>query len=251
MRIPAPALETYIDAEPSGDYFLRTSPEFHMKRLLAEGHERIFQIGPCFRRGERGERHHPEFTMLEWYRVGADYRMILDETLALLEAVGPVPGEVLVLTVSDAFQQGAGWDPAAGAFDAARFEVDLVDKVEPALPNDRPVVLIDYPIEVGAFARPKPGAPHLAERWELYLGGLEIANAYSELRDPAEQMARLAAIANERVRLGKPLYPADEPFIAALRRGIPPCGGIALGVDRLMMALTGATTLDEVVAFRA
>jgi len=252
VRIPAPALETHIDAEPSGEFFLRTSPEFHMKRLLADGYDKIFQIGPCFRRGERGDRHHPEYTMLEWYRTGADYLGILEETRQLLSCAGIPEENWQVVTVSEVFKKHAGWDPVdpSGSLDHDRFDLDLVEKVEPALPHDRPVVLIDYPVAAGAFARRKPGAPHLAERWELYLNGIEIANAYSELVDAGEQIARLEKIAATRRLLGKPVYPADEKFIAALRRGFPPCGGIALGVDRLIMVLAGAKTLDEVIAFR-
>ncbi len=249
VRLPAPALETHIDAEPSGDWFLRTSPEFHMKRMLAAGHDKIFQIGPCFRRGERGDLHHPEYTMLEWYRAGADYESIMEETRELLFAACGISGDWLIMNVSDAFLQHAGWDPAR-EFDAARFDMDLVDKVEPSLPKDRPVVLKDYPIEAGAFARPKPGAPHLAERWELYLRGVEIANAYSELIDADEQLARLESIARERRRMGKPVYPTDKQFIQAIKSGLPPCGGIALGIDRLAMVMAGATTLDQVMAFR-
>ncbi|MGA1194176.1 MAG: EF-P lysine aminoacylase EpmA [Kiritimatiellia bacterium] len=249
VRLPAPALETHIDAEPSGDWFLRTSPEFHMKRMLAAGHDKIFQIGPCFRRGERGDLHHPEYTMLEWYRAGADYESIMEETRELLFAACGISGDWLIMNVSDAFLQHAGWDPAR-EFDAVRFDMDLVDKVEPSLPKDRPVVLKDYPIEAGAFARPKPGAPHLAERWELYLRGVEIANAYSELIDADEQLARLESIARERRRMGKPVYPTDKQFIQAIKSGLPPCGGIALGIDRLAMVMAGATTLDQVMAFR-
>lgn len=249
VRLPAPALETHIDAEPSGDWFLRTSPEFHMKRMLAAGHDRIFQIGPCFRRGERGDLHHPEYTMLEWYRAGADYESIMEETRELLFAACGISGDWLIMNVSDAFLQHAGWDPAR-EFDAVRFDMDLVDKVEPSLPKDRPVVLKDYPIEAGAFAWPKPGAPHLAERWELYLTGVEIANAYSELIDADEQLVRLESIARERRRLGKPVYPTDKQFIQAIKSGLPPCGGIALGIDRLAMVMAGATTLDQVMAFR-
>ncbi|HMO04205.1 MAG TPA: EF-P lysine aminoacylase GenX [Kiritimatiellia bacterium] len=249
VRLPCPALETHIDAEPSGDWFLRTSPELHMKRLLAAGFERIFQIGPCFRRGERGERHHPEFTMLEWYRTGTDYLGILDDTKALLAAAGLPERRWEVIPVSEAFLRWAGWDPSQ-AYDAARFELDLVDKVEPALPRDRAVVLIDYPAEAAALSRRKPDAPHLAERWELYLDGIEIANAYSELTDPEEQRRRFAEAARARAAMGKPVYAVDEAFLAALEAGLPPCGGIALGIDRLVMALAGATSLDVVIPFR-
>ena len=249
VRIPAPALETHIDAEPAGEWFLRTSPELHMKRMLAAGYKKIFQIGPCFRRGERGDRHHPEYTMLEWYRTGTDYMGILDETRDLLACVGIAPDHWLVISVSDAFKHHAGWDPAQH-FDADRFDLDLVEKVEPALPHDRPVVLIDYPIAAAAFARAKQDAPHLAERWELYLKGVEIANAYSELTDAREQEKRFHAAAQARAKTGKPVYPIDQAFMAAIKKGLPECGGIALGIDRLIMVLAGGSSLDDVIAFR-
>jgi lysyl-tRNA synthetase class 2 len=263
-RLRAPALELHIDAEPAGDHWLRTSPELHMKRLLAQGHERIFQMGPCFRRGERGDRHHPEYTMLEWYRARADYTDILADTKALVAHVAQAvkggtsiqylgrPIELLPrwerLTVAEAFQQFAGWNPVA-AYDEERFNVDLVEKVEPRLPRDVPCVLTDYPAEAAALARRKPGHPEVAERWELFIGGLELANAYSELTDPAEQRMRFEACAAARRRLGKDVYPLDEDFLSALA-AMPPSGGIALGVDRLAMLLADAATLDDVMAFR-
>jgi elongation factor P--(R)-beta-lysine ligase len=250
VRVPSPALETHIDAPPAGRAWLRTSPELHMKRLLCAGAEHIFQIGPCFRAGECGRRHNPEFTMLEWYRANADYNDILADTEALLTHVFrsvkgttefPYQGQPVKLdapwprvTVSAAFRQWAGWDPVA-AWDADRFNTDMDAKVEPSLPRDRPCVLTDYPAAAAALARLKPGDPSVAERWELYVGGLEIANAYSELCDPAAQRARFIAAAAERRTLGKEAYPLDEPFLQALARGMPPCGGIALGVDRLVM----------------
>jgi lysyl-tRNA synthetase class 2 len=264
VRMKAPALELHIDAEPSGDRWLRTSPELHMKRLLATGFEKIFQMGPCFRRGERGDRHHPEYTMLEWYRANAGYGEILADTKALIAHVATAvlgrthivyQGRAIELmprweriTVSDAFVQFAGWDPVK-AFDAERFDLDLVDKVEPRLPRDVPVILTDYPAEAAALARRKAFHPRVAERWELYVGGLELANAYSELTDAAEQRARFEACAEARRNLGRPVYPMDEEFLAALP-SLPPCGGIALGVDRLVMLFADAATLDEVMAFR-
>ena len=265
IRIPSPALEQYIDAEPSGQGFLRTSPEFHLKRMLAAGYDRLYQIGPCFRQGERGAIHHPEFSMLEWYRTGATYREILDDTTQLIRACAralhgslrwethrgmiDVGQDWQRLTVADAFQQYAGWDPVA-RWDAERFDVDLVEKVEPGLPHDRPVILMDYPLPAAAFSRRSRLNPGVAERWELYLAGMEIANAYSELTDPDEQAMRYEQDAADRRRRGKPVYPRDEAFLQALHEGLPECAGIALGVDRLVMALTGAETLDEVVAFR-
>ena len=264
VRLRAPALELHIDAEPAGDFFLRTSPELHMKRLLAGGSGDIFQLGPCFRRGERGDRHHPEYTMLEWYRVDANYTDILADTKALLAHVFTAvlgttdftyrrrPVQLLPrwvrLTVAEAFQAHAGWDPVR-QFDPVRFDLDLVDKVEPALPRDVPVVLTDYPAAVAALARRKPGQPEVAERWELYLGGMELANAYTELTDAAEQRERFRQCADERRRMGKAVYPLDEDFLACLP-DLPPCGGIALGFDRLVMLLANATDIGEVLAFR-
>lgn len=264
VRLPAPALELHIDAEPAGDWFLRTSPELHMKRLLAEGMGSVFQIGPCFRRGERGARHNPEFTMLEWYRANADYRHILADMKGLIarvfaEAVGAYrveygghAVEVMPLwdciRVRDAFLQHAGWD-VLEAFDADRFDLDLVNKVEPALPRDRPVVLMDYPSPQAALARLKAADPRVAERWELYIGGLEIANAFSELTDAAEQRRRFEACAGERRAAGQPVYPLDEAFLNALDRGLPPCAGVALGVDRLVMLAAGAESIEDVRAF--
>lgn len=264
VRIPAPALELHIDAEPSGDAFLRTSPELHMKRLLAAGQERIFQMGPCFRQGERGSRHHPEYTMLEWYRAKADYSDILVDTKALVVHLArgicgstdiSYRGQPVALwpvwqrlTVSEAFRQHAGWDPAEG-FDGDRFDLDLVDKVEPQLPRDTPVVLTDYPAEAAALARRRKDNPRVAERWELYVAGMELANAYSELADPAEQRARFEEAARRRAAAGKPVYPIDEHFLAALA-DMPPSGGIALGVDRLLMLLTDSASLDDVMPFR-
>ena len=265
VLLQTPALELHIDALPAGAGYLRTSPEFHMKRLLAAGYEKIYQVGPCFRRGERGDLHNPEFTMLEWYRVDADYMGILEDCRRLLTHVfqsleksatpfskdwkTAIRKEWAILSVSEAFITYAGWDPAA-AFDADRFNVDLIEKVEPALPRDVPVILKDYPAAAAALSRRKPGQPELAERWELYLGGLELANAYSELTDAAEQEARFRECAEQRNALGKEAYAIDEEFLAALRAGLSPCGGIALGVDRLVMLAAGAKTLDEVMAFR-
>jgi elongation factor P--(R)-beta-lysine ligase len=265
VRLRTPALELHIDAEPSGGYFLRTSPEFHMKRLLAAGADRLFQLGPCFRRNERGDRHHPEYTMLEWYRANADSNDILVDAKALITAVARdvlgrtdlvyrgTPIELWPvwerIAVADAFKQFAGWDPAA-AFNADRFDLDLVEKVEPQLPRNLPVVLADYPAEAAALARRRESDPRVADRWELYIGGLELANAYSELTDPAEQRARFEAWAARRREMGKEVYPLDEEFLAALESGLPPCAGIALGVDRLVMLLTDSPSLDSVIAFR-
>jgi len=263
--LSANAPEANIDAIPAGAGWLRTSPELHMKRLLAAGYEKIFQLGPVAREGEHGRWHHPEFTLLEWYRAEAGYLEILADAKALLSSVamelrGAVDftwqGKPVSFaqelwekqTVSQAFIQHAGWDPAL-KFDPDRFDLDLVTRVEPALPADRPVVLIDYPAPLAALARRKPDDPSRAERWELYLAGVELANAYSELNDPDEQRARFEeANAHRQRRCAKP-YPLDETFLSALAQ-MPPSGGIALGVDRLLMILADIDSLDGVLPFR-
>jgi lysyl-tRNA synthetase class 2 len=251
VRLPTPALELHIDAEPSGSAFLRTSPELHMKRLLAAGYDRIFQIGPCFRKGERGDRHNPEYTMLEWYRANADYTDIMADTESLLRQfeILNLKSDIPRLTVEDLFLKHAGWNPVE-AYDAQRFEHDLVTKVEPALPRDTPVFVMDYPTPAAALSRRKPGREAVAERFELYINGIEIANAFSELTDPVEQRQRFETWARERNALGAPVYPLDEDFLAALELGMPPSGGIALGIDRLVMVLADKTSLDTVMAFR-
>ena len=263
--LPANAPEATIDAVPAGAGWLRTSPELHMKRLLAAGCESLFQLGPVARAGEHGRWHHPEFTLLEWYRARAGYLEILADTKALLAFLAAElrggtdftwQGKPVSFaqdlwekaSVSQAFIQHAGWDPARN-FDPDRFDLDLVTRVEPALPPDHPVVLIDYPAPLAALARRKPDAPLRAERWELYLGGVELANAYSELTDPAEQRARFEEANAARARRGAKPYPLDEAFLAALPR-MPPSGGIALGVDRLLMILADADSLDGVLPFR-
>jgi elongation factor P--(R)-beta-lysine ligase len=259
IRIPAPALETHIDAPASGKAWLRTSPELFIKRLLVAGCERVFEMGACFREAECGRRHNPEFTMLEWYRVQADYLDILHDTEQLVQRVlsasclyqgnqidlsAPWPR----LTVREAFLTCAGWDPTQ-TWDADRFDEDLVTKVEPSLPRHTPCVLIDYPAQAAALARLKPDDPTVAERWEVYIGGLELANAYTELCDPVAQRMRFETAAQERRARGKSVYPLDEAFLTALDHGLPPCGGIALGVDRLVMLACDAADIAEVRPF--
>ena len=264
VRIKCPALELHIDAEPSGNHYLRTSPELYMKQLLAEGFERIFELGPCFRRGERGHLHNPEYTMLEWYCVGTDYLGVIDDIKALLCHVADkvlgrsvitfkgmmidLGSEWAVFNVRDVFIEHAGWDPVA-SFDADRFDIDLVNKVEPALPKNVPVVLKDFPAQLAALARLKQSDKKIAERWELYLGGVEIANVYSELVDAVEQRARFEECSAKRSAMGKDQYKIDENFLAALASGVPECAGAALGVDRLVMLLTGIEEISTVRAF--
>ena len=246
IRLPAPCLEDYIDAIPAGDQFLRTSPELHMKRLVCAGMEKIFTVGACFRDGEFGRLHNPEYTMLEWYRSSADYDDILSDMKALLDSLGFSIAKYHEFTVSAAFLKFAGWDPVTD-FDEERFEQDLLDKVEPAFDALGAVVLRDYPHACAALAR-RRGA--IAERWELYLDGVEVANAYSELTDPAEQRARFGECAQKRAARGAPVYPLDEDFLVSLDAGMPPTGGVAVGIDRLIMLRYGHYNLDKVILFR-
>lgn len=264
VHIRTPPPELHIEAVPAGDSFLRTSPELHMKRLLAAGYERIFQLGPCFRAGEKGALHHSEFTMLEWYRSNADYLDVLSDTEALIQAVATavhggtefqydgtsinVGRSCECHTIADAFRRHAGWDPTA-EYDEDRFTVDLVEKIEPCLPRDRAVILKDYPAEAAALARCRPGTPPVAERWELYLGGLELANAFSELTDAAEQRRRFEEWTRARQRTGQAVYALDERFLSALEEGMPPSGGVALGIDRLVMLLADQPRIARVRPF--
>ena len=265
VRIPAPANEPHIRPPASGRAFLRASPELQMKRLLAAGLGRLYQIGPCFREGERGDRHAPEFTMLEWYRAPGGWedvlrdaeRLVLSAAAALHGAGSarvPFRGGSLDLAapwervpVREAYRRWAGWDPVE-AWDADRFDLDMALKVEPALPRDRAVVLFGYPAQAASLARLSPDDLRVAERWELYLGGMEIANAFGELADPAEQRRRFEAARDEKIACGEPPMPLDEDFLADLAR-MPPAGGAALGVDRLAMVLLDAPDIDAVRAF--
>ena len=264
VRVKTPALEDYIDAEPSGDCFLRTSPELHMKRLLPSGLDRIFQIGPCFRQGERSQKHRPEFAMLEWYEAHTDYDGILETTQALLLHCAstltnstelPFQGQRIDLntpwpnlTVADAFKRYTT-ETVESAIERDQFEILLVDKIEPNLDQTRPTILRNYPTAVGALAKVMPGQPKLVERWELYIGGLEIANAYSELTDAQEQLSRFTKTAELREGLGKTAYPVDEEFMAALAAGLPACSGCALGIDRLAMIFCNTADIGTVRAF--
>jgi len=254
LVVPSPGLELHLDAvraEPGG--FLITSPEYQMKRLLAAGMGPIFQICKCFRAGESGPHHNPEFTMIEWYRAPGAYEQIMDDCDRLLAALAPagraeVRGPAERLTMQEAFARFAGAPVPA---DADAFWPLYLERVEPQLGRGRPTILYEWPAYLAALARAKPGDPSVVERFELFAGGLELANAFGELTDPVEQRARLEADLAARRRLGKPLYPIDERFLAALEEGLPPSAGIALGLDRLVMLLVGATSIREVLSFAA
>jgi lysyl-tRNA synthetase class 2 len=280
----SPGLEPHLKAfatdwhPPLGEeprrFYLHTSPEFAMKKLLVAGWPRIFQVAPVFRDGERSDHHHPAFTMLEWYRAGATYRDLMDETADLLAAVG-VADPVSRLSVAEAFAAMAGIDvlatvPDAGdpdpPADALRAEARRIgvavgegdrwddvffhvflDRIEPRLGRDGPVILHDWPACMAALARRSAADPRLCERFEVYWRGVELANAFGELTDPTEQRRRFQHDMDVKEALYGERYPVDEDFLAALDHGLPESAGIALGVDRLVMALTGAPRIEDVL----
>jgi len=234
-----------------------------MKRLLAAGYPRIFQLCHCWREGERGRRHVPEFTMLEWYRAGADYNGLMEETEALIRSVArrlgrggqlTYAGSTISLTspwprisVGDAFARYAHTD-VARALEQDVFDEIMVRDIEPHLGLDKPAFLYDYPAARGSLARLRADNPAVAERFELYIAGLELANGFSELNDAAEQRARFVQEEAYRRSLGKRPYPLADKFLDELR-DMPAAAGIALGVDRLVMLFVDATTIDDVTAF--
>jgi len=257
-RIPANAPEPHIEMVASGSQFLHTSPELAMKRLLAAGFPDLFQVARVWRDGERGSRHLPEFTLLEWYRTGTDYTGLMTDCEALFTTLVPEgrlswQGHDIDLTppwprltVADAFER-FGSVPLVEALQAGKFDEIMVNEIEPHL-GAHPVFLVEYPAVLGALARNKPGDPTVAERFELYVGGLELANAFSELTDSAEQRRRFEHDEFSRRKDGKPSRPMPEKFLAELDL-TPECSGIALGLDRLVMLLTDSSSIDEVVAF--
>lgn len=232
VRISAPAPEPHIDCTPSGEKFLRASPELQMKKLLAAGMDKIYQIGPCFRDGEYGAKHNPEFTMIEWYRKFADYHDIYRDMTSLLSSLAKTDS-FLELKVRDAYLKFAGWDPWEN-WDADRFDYDMATKIEPNLPAGF-VSLWDYPPAASSLAVVKNG---VAERWELYLNGIELANCFTELCDENEQRRRFLAAKAERKTLGESNYPIDEEFLNLVPL-MESASGVALGVDRLVAALLG------------
>lgn len=263
VRIPAPLPEAHIDLIGSEDWVLQPSPEVCMKPLVAAGCARIFQICKCFRKGERGRRHLPEMTLLEWYAAGESYSDLMTRTeqLFLSIARGLGRGNEIVyqgsridlrppwtrLTVAEAFRRHASL-PAEAALAQGRFDELMGVEVEPRLGTERPVFLYDYPAACGSLARRKPEDPAVAERFELYIGGLELCNGFSELTDPVEQRRRFEGELDILRRRGRPVHDLPEKFLAALA-ALPVCAGNALGIDRLVMLLADAEAIDEVVAF--
>ena len=292
-RVFSPGQEVHLEAIPAGSgRHLITSPEYHMKRLVAGGLPRIVQFCRCYRAEEDGPHHQPEFTMVEWYRAGGTLDDLMRDCESITEAAAraaggwprvPVPAsrraqlaaDTLSLegpferaTVRELFRRHAGVDvrgdesefemrslaAAAGcqvasdaAWDDVFYQVFL-DRIESHLGCGRPSFVLDWPAPLGALARRKPDDPLTVERFELYAGGLELANAFGELTDPAEQRSRFVEEAAVRAKRGRAVYPIDEKLCKALAH-MPPTCGIALGLDRLVMLVTGASNIREVMAF--
>lgn len=257
-RIPCNAPEEYIEPQTSEHAFLHTSPELCMKRLVAAGYEKIFQICRCWRKAERGRRHLPEFTLLEWYCSNSTYLDLMQTCEALLCAL--IPDKTLQwqgktihirppferITLEQAF---AHYAPVslAQALAGETFEELYTSHVEPRLGTSIPTFVYDYPAQMAALAQRKADNPHLAERFELYIAGLELANAFSELTDPQEQRRRFMQ-ALEHMQAETPQALLPEPFLSELEH-LPPCAGIAVGIDRLVMLLSDSAEIDAVVAF--
>ena len=271
------ATEALTTAGEAAPMYLHTSPEFACKTLLASGESAIFTLAKVWRNRERGPLHHPEFTMLEWYRTGAAYEVLMDDCAALLRLAAEAAGTTALtwrgvradpfaeperVTVAEAFQRHAGIDlfgddlPGQARAMGIRIAEDdtwadvfsrvIVEKVEPNLGHGRATILCEYPTSEAALARPKPGDPRVAERFELYACGVELANCFGELTDVAEQRRRFEIEMDEKARLYGERYPIDEGFLAALAL-MPPASGGAMGFDRLVMLATGASRIEQVL----
>jgi lysyl-tRNA synthetase class 2 len=268
----ATATDPQVASIPAGaGAWLRTSPEFFMKRLLAAGYPDIYSICPVFRAGEAGFRHLPEFTMVEWYRHGHGLTDIVADTLALIAAALPAPARRTAETTDyrDAFLRHAGVDPIADDIDTLAAAAGADPELRHALGDDRDLwldlllatvvaprfrrnvltVLRHYPASQAALARLCPADPRFADRFEVYAGDLELANGYVELTDAAEQARRMQADAEVRQRRGLPAVRRDERLLAALAAGLPDCAGVALGLERLQMLADRTDDIKNVVAF--
>ncbi len=269
MHIASLSTICHAGGAAGGQFYLQTSPEFAMKRLLAAGSGPIYQVCRAFRDAESGRLHNPEFTLLEWYRPGFDHHALMDELDTLMDRVLGSAGTTRRLTYRDAFVEHGGLDVFEASTPAllARAEDSgltlsgdspaerdmLLDflfshTVQPALRDGR-VYVYDFPASQAALARVRATQPPVAERFELFLNGIEIANGYHELADADEQRRRFAADGAARKRLGLAQMPVDERLLAALAHGLPDCAGVAVGLERLFMIAAGESSIDAMMAF--
>jgi lysyl-tRNA synthetase class 2 len=263
LRIPAPAPEAFIDAQDSGKWFLQTSPELCMKRLLSAGYSRIFQICKCFRAKERGSKHLPEFTILEWYSANNTYVDLMEQCEDLVRFVAAKIGfeDLIVfqgnnvylkkpwdrITVFEAFEEYACVSLEKALLEDS-FDEIMACEIEPNLGMKKPVFLYDYPASKSALARLKKGDNSLAQRCELYMAGLELSNGFTELTDPLEQRKRFEQELSNRRSEGSIVYPMPEKFLTDLK-AMPDAAGIAFGIDRLIMLFADSPLIDNVIAF--
>jgi len=278
LEVETPVLSRFGNTDPNIEslttpdhrLYLRTSPEFAMKRLLAAGFQDIYELGRVFRADESGRRHNPEFTMLEWYRTGMTYLDLADEVIDLIRSCGQGAFDDWPVERScyrNLFQKQTGLDPyfcteteladcaaergvTAGAFEHGEL-LDLVmaEVIQPALPGECYTIIFDYPLEQAALSRIRHDDPPVAERFEVFLGQQELANGYQELTDPAEQMQRFERENRKREARGQEKVSIDSGLVDALEAGLPECSGVALGVDRLLMSMLHIDNIDAVLAF--
>lgn len=279
MEVETPVLSQAGNSDPNigiistDDHrkrYLRTSPEYAMKRLLAAGYGDIYELGRVFRNGEKGSQHNPEFTMLEWYRVGMDYLELAAEVIELTRECGDGDFEgwdEQRLSYCELFLEHTGLDPftcgenelsvcaaergiIAGPMEHPEWlDLILAEVIQPSLPGESFTIVYDFPPEQAALARIRADDPNVAERFEVYLGQMELANGYQELTDPEEQLQRFERESRLREIRGESPLPLDTRLIEALRHGLPDCSGVALGVDRLLMCLLKIDRIDPVLAF--
>lgn len=277
MEVETPIISRAGNTDPEiqsirtdGDGYLRTSPEFPLKRLLATGLGDVFELGRVFRAGEAGRNHNPEFTMLEWYRTGFDYHRLMDEVAALVLHCGQGKFDQWPqqkLSYRTLFQQYLSLDPFTADIDelasiakdhgVSDIELDrnqwldllISHFIQPELPDNGLTFVYDFPADQAALAIIRQDTTPVAERFELYLGHTELANGYQELTGVVEQKRRFEHENTQRKNRGEPIYALDEHLLAAMKHGLPECAGVALGVDRLLMAICGADSLEQVIAF--
>jgi lysyl-tRNA synthetase class 2 len=264
---PDPQVASMLAHNQGQDLYLQTSPEFAMKRLLAAGSGSIYQICRAFREGEKGRRHHPEFTLLEWYRIGFDYQALMDEMEQLIDELSGGNNVYRRLSYRELLIEYAGIDflnielaelrtscselisgTNAGELDFDQC-LDLLIGLVISPQLEGYLFVYDYPISQAALARASSDNPLLAERFELFYNDLELANGFSELTDAGLQRSRFEKDNRLRAAKGLPEYPLDGALLAALESGMPECAGVALGIDRLLMVLLGLDTIDQALSF--